>query len=74
MTEIRKVNLNHVERGVEEALRNFAGRGAAPPLVREPAAKRAHERCFIGEMKAVAPIFQKLRSAEPDENCRLRLC
>ena len=55
MTEIRKVNLDQVERGVEEALRTFAGRGAdnGGEVLEIPAAERINK---IGNMSALAII------------------
>src|SRR6266705_1066379 len=55
MTEIRKVNLNQVELGVEEALRNFAGQGAnnGGEVLEITAAERIDK---IGNMSALAII------------------
>jgi vacuolar-type H+-ATPase subunit H len=55
MTEIRKVNLDQVERGVEEALRTFAGQGAdnGGEVLEIPAAERINK---IGNMSALAII------------------
>jgi len=55
MTEIRKVNFDQVERGVEEALRNFAGQGAnnGGEVLEITAAERIDK---IGTMSALAMI------------------
>jgi vacuolar-type H+-ATPase subunit H len=55
MTEIRKVSLNQVERGVEEALRNFAGQGAnnGGEVLEITAGERIDN---IGNMSALAII------------------
>jgi hypothetical protein len=55
MTEIREISLKQVERGIEEALRNFAGQGAnnggeVPEIT---AGERIHK---IGNMSALAII------------------
>ncbi len=52
MTEIRKVNLNQVERGVEQALRNFANGGRSSGELPEITAGERIDR--IGNMSALA--------------------
>ena len=55
MAEIRKFSLKQVERGIEEALRNFAGQGAnSSGEVPEITALHASDR--VGNMSALAIV------------------
>jgi hypothetical protein len=66
MTEIRQLNLNQVERGVEEALRNFAGDGAnGGGEMREITAAERIDK--IGNMTALAMIEASQTTAKDIE-------